>query len=112
MMIHTRNIYNGFVSGKLTAASKFCNDLPIWTKLDQFGDHYLVRIAWAILYTATYVFLIHHFDLSYFWLLLLPIHYLMGPVQELWSIGVATNMDTKIMKTEIIPIIQNHGVFY
>lgn len=81
MMMHTRNIYNGFVSGKLTPASKFCNDLPIWTKLDQFGDHYLVRFAWAILYTATYLFLIHHFDLSYFWLLLLPIHYLMGPVQ-------------------------------
>lgn len=81
MMLHTRNIYNGFVTGKLTAASKFCHDLPVWSRLDKFGNHTITRISWGVLYSLAYFVIIYKFDLSYFWLLLLPIHYLMGPIQ-------------------------------
>jgi stearoyl-CoA desaturase (delta-9 desaturase) len=81
MMMHTKEIYQGFVNGKLTAASKFCHDLPQWTKFDKFADHIITRVSWGVLYSLVYLFVILYFDCSFFWLLLLPIHYLMGPVQ-------------------------------
>ena len=86
MMKHTKKIYGGFVNRTLTPESEFCNDLPSWERLDQIGDNWFVRILWGTVYTLIYLFLIQHFHLSYFWLLLLPIHYLMGPVQ-----GAAVN---------------------
>jgi len=81
MMKHTKNIYNGFVSGKLSPESKFCHDLPKWDAMDKFGDHWAVRVGWGAIYTGIYLLFIWQFDLSFFWLLMLPIHYLMGPVQ-------------------------------
>ena len=81
MMRHTGKIYNDFVEGKRTAASEFCQDLPEWTKFEKFGSHNITRVAWGVLYSVIYLLIINHFNLSYFWLLLLPIHYLMGPVQ-------------------------------
>lgn len=81
MMIHTKNIYNGFVSGKLTAASQFCNDLPVWSKFEKFADHWVTRFTWGTAYSIAYFLLIYFLDLSWVWFLLLPIHYLMGPVQ-------------------------------
>ncbi len=81
MMQQARKIYGGFVTGELTPESKFCYDLPVWEGLDKFGDRRAVRVMWGVLYTLLYLFIIQHFHLSYFWLLLLPIHYLMGPVQ-------------------------------
>lgn len=81
MMMHTRTIYNEFVEGKRTAASKFCHDLPVWASFERFADHGLTRLSWGVGYSLLYIALITYFGLSYFWLLLLPIHFLMGPVQ-------------------------------
>jgi stearoyl-CoA desaturase (Delta-9 desaturase) len=81
MMKHTAIIYKEFVNGTKTAASEFCHDLPSWTKFERIANHNITRIAWMAAYTILYIFLINHFHLSYFWLLLLPIHFLMGPVQ-------------------------------
>lgn len=80
MMLKTKEIYTGFVTGKLTAASKYCQDLPVWEKFEKFAGSSYTRLAWGALYTAFYLLIIIKFDLSYFWLLLLPIHYLMGPI--------------------------------
>ena len=41
---------------------------------------YATRIAWSLFYIAFYLITIIKCDLSYFWLLLLPIHFLMGPI--------------------------------
>ena len=81
MMMHTRVIYQGFLYGRLTPESRFCHDLPSWPAMDRIGNHPLVRITWGLLYSSLYVFLISRFDLSWFWMLLLPIHYFMGPIQ-------------------------------
>jgi stearoyl-CoA desaturase (delta-9 desaturase) len=80
MMIKTKGIYTNLVTGKLTAASKYCHDLPVWEKFEKFAGSYATRIAWSLFYIAFYLFVIIKFDLSYFWLLLLPIHFLMGPI--------------------------------
>lgn len=81
MMLHTRKIYKGFQSGDLTADSKFCQNLPTWNGMDKLGNNLLVRALWGLAYSAIYVLLILNFDLSWFWMALLPIHYFMGPIQ-------------------------------
>jgi len=80
MMVKTREIYAGFASDKLSAASKYYHDLPVWKTFEAFADHFITRLSWAVLYSLFYFFLIFKFDLSFFWLLLLPIHFLMGPI--------------------------------
>lgn len=81
MMIHTKRIYNDFLTGKRTPDSKYCEDLPTWPGLDKFGDYWLVRVSWGLIYSAIYLTIIYSQDLSYWWLLMLPIHFLIGPVQ-------------------------------
>lgn len=78
MMLQTRLIYNDFVKGKTTPEARFMEDpLPEWRALDKFGDSNYVRIAWMALYISFYV----AFAPSFWWYLLLPIHFLMGPIQ-------------------------------
>ena len=78
MMWHTRKIYHGFVSGKSLPDPQFTQEyLPSWKKLDQFGDHMVVRIAFALAYTTIYIC----FAPSLWWLLLLPFHFFIGPIQ-------------------------------
>lgn len=81
MMAHTKKIYNDFLTGRKTPDSKYCYDLPTWPTLDKIGDYWLVRISWMVLYTTVYLLIIYFQGLSYFWLLLLPIHFMIGPVQ-------------------------------
>lgn len=78
MMIHTKNIYHAFLTGQKLPDPKFTKDyLPIWERLDKFGDSTIVRVIFGIGYTLFYIY----FAPSYWWFLLLPIHFLMGPVQ-------------------------------
>lgn len=82
MMMHTRTIYNDFLNNRITVDSEFTKDyLPIWSSLDKFADNPIVRISWGVVYSLVYIWVINAYDLSYFWMLLLPIHFLMGPVQ-------------------------------
>ena len=81
MTKHTRRIYQGFLNGTLTPASEFCHDLPSWPLMDRIGNNIFARLCWGAVYASVYVALIMHFDLSWFWTLLLPIHYFMGPIQ-------------------------------
>jgi stearoyl-CoA desaturase (delta-9 desaturase) len=77
MMWTTRIIYNNFVRGVTDPDSAFEGDYPVWTRLDWFGDRSAVRVAFALLYVSFYVAFAAHW-----WLfLLLPIHFLVGPVQ-------------------------------
>jgi stearoyl-CoA desaturase (delta-9 desaturase) len=59
-------------------SDEFTKDyLPVWEKLDKFGHHGLTRLFFIISYIAVYVV----FAPSAWWYLLLPIHFLMGPIQ-------------------------------
>jgi len=81
MMMHTRNIYNDFVRGIRLPDTQFIKDLPVWSAMDRFGDNLVVRIGWGVAYSLVYFYLVFFQDVSAWWLLLLPVHYLMGPVQ-------------------------------
>lgn len=78
MMVHTRKMYNDFLNGKRVADEEFTKDpLPVWNAMDKFGDHNITRLVWMGIYIGYYV----AFAPSFWWYLLLPVHFLMGPVQ-------------------------------
>jgi stearoyl-CoA desaturase (Delta-9 desaturase) len=78
MMVQTRKLYNSFLTRTNVPDAKFTEEpLPEWHALDRFGDHILTRVVFGLSYIAFYV----AFAPSWIWFLLLPIHFLMGPVQ-------------------------------
>jgi len=78
MMWHTRQIYNNFLTGKSLPDPQFTKEyLPVWHKLDKIADNMFVRLAFGVAYFLFYLY----FAPSFWWFLLLPIHFLMGPVQ-------------------------------
>lgn len=78
MMRSTVLIFRSFLHGKNPPDAQFTKEyLPVWEKLDRFGHHSLTRFVFMLGYTAFYIF----FAPSYGWFLLLPIHFLMGPIQ-------------------------------
>ncbi len=78
MMQSTVRIFRGFLSGKNLPDAQFTKEyLPVWDKLDRFGHHSLTRLFFMLCYTAVYVF----FAPNAWWFLLLPIHFMMGPIQ-------------------------------
>ncbi|MDQ0106311.1 stearoyl-CoA desaturase (delta-9 desaturase) [Chitinophaga terrae (ex Kim and Jung 2007)] len=80
MMVQTRKIYNGFVNNTSTVDPQFTADpLPEWKAMDKIGDSNITRLAWIAAYIAFYVAFVPA-GMWYLYLLL-PIHFLMGPVQ-------------------------------
>ncbi|NLR58057.1 acyl-CoA desaturase [Chitinophaga polysaccharea] len=80
MMVQTRKIYNGFVTRTNVVDPKFTAEpLPEWDAMDKFGDSNITRFAWMAAYVAFYVVFVPA-GMWYLYLLL-PIHFLMGPVQ-------------------------------
>ncbi len=76
MMMHTRVIYNGVLHGNFEVEEKFDKNFPVYPKIDRIADAWPVRIAFGLLYVAFYVAFATHW-----WMyLLLPVHFLMGPV--------------------------------
>lgn len=78
MMLHTARIFRGFVTGKNLPEAQFTAEyIPKWDRLDKFAHHSLTRLAFGAFYLAFYL----AFAPSYWWFLLLPVHFLMGPIQ-------------------------------
>lgn len=78
MMQSTVLIFRGFVTGKNLPDPKFTAAyLPVWDRLDKFAHHWATRMVFMLGYIAFYYF----FAPSLWWYLLLPIHFLMGPIQ-------------------------------
>ncbi len=78
MMRNTVVIFRGFVTGKNLPDPEFTQEyLPQWDKLDKLAHHSLTRFLFIVSYTLVYVY----FAPSFWYFLLLPIHYLMGPIQ-------------------------------
>lgn len=76
MMWRTKKIYTDILYDRVTVETKFTKNIPRWDAADKFFDLWGTRIAWGIFYTAFYVV----FAPNAWWFLLLPVHYLMGPV--------------------------------
>ena len=78
MMLHTVEIFRGFQTGKNLPDPQFTREyIPMWDKLDKLGHHTVTRILFGALYTSFYII----FAPNFWWFLLLPIHFIMGPIQ-------------------------------
>ncbi len=78
MMRSTVVIFRGFLTHKNLPNAQFTKEyLPTWDKLDKFGHNSFVRFLFMVGYTSIYI----AFAPNYWWFVLLPVHFLMGPIQ-------------------------------
>lgn len=78
MMLHTVKIFRGFLTGKNLPDPQFTKEyIPMWDRVDKIGHHVITRGIFMAAYVAFYF----AFAPNYWWFLLLPIHFLMGPIQ-------------------------------
>ncbi|GGG98245.1 fatty acid desaturase [Pedobacter zeae] len=76
MMIATKNMYLNYLKHKIEPEPAFRGNYPEWPLIDRIGDSWIWRISCALFYIGFYVVFANHW-----WLyLLLPIHFLMGPL--------------------------------
>jgi stearoyl-CoA desaturase (Delta-9 desaturase) len=76
LMLKTKDIYLAYQRYKIEPEPQFRDRYPTWVFVDRMGDHWVTRIGFGIFYTAFYVMFATHW-----WMfLLLPIHFLMGPI--------------------------------
>lgn len=76
MMWETKKRYEGILRRKITPEDRFEGGYPAWPFLDRLADSWTARIAFGVGYTLFYLAFAPHWA----FLLLLPIHFLMGPV--------------------------------
>ncbi len=76
LMIQTKNIYLSYRKFKTEPEAQFVDRYPTWTFLDNIGDLWITRSFFIAFYIGFYVMFANHW-----WLfLLLPFHFLMGPL--------------------------------
>ena len=76
LMIKTKNIYLDYVKFKIEPEPAFRDRYPSWPLIDRIGDLWVTRLLFILAYIAFYVYFA-----EYWWMfLLLPIHFLMGPI--------------------------------
>lgn len=78
MMWKTKDIYNNYLNKVIEPDERFGKNLPEWSFVDRIGDNWMSRIAWGTAYVIFYIIFVPA-DMWYLYLLL-PIHFLMGPV--------------------------------
>lgn len=76
LMWKTKQVYLDLIHNKIKPGENFAKNIPGWDKFEEFGNHWWHRILWALGYTLFYVF----FATQWWMFLLLPIHFLMGPI--------------------------------
>lgn len=77
MMLHTKKVYNDVLNNRVTVDPKFDRNFPEYPLIDKIADSWFTRLAFAALYIGFYIIFA-----NYWWMyLLLPIHFLIGPIQ-------------------------------
>jgi len=76
MMWHTKARYDGYAYRRIEPEARFDGDVPEWMALDRLSQQWTTRILLGTLYTLFYL----HFMPNAWWLLLLPVHFVMGPI--------------------------------
>ncbi|HWY98611.1 MAG TPA: acyl-CoA desaturase [Bacteroidia bacterium] len=77
MMIQTKNMYMDYATGKVEPEEAFKGNYPEWPALDKIADVWYTRLAFAAFYIAFYI----AFAPSAWWFLLLPLEFVIGPLQ-------------------------------
>jgi stearoyl-CoA desaturase (delta-9 desaturase) len=76
MMWATKQRYDDFAYGRVKPEARFDGGTPEWPAIDRLSQSWFMRLTWVAAYTAVYV----AFAPSTWWFLLLPAHYVMGPI--------------------------------
>ncbi len=76
MMNHTKNRYRGILDGSIIPEARFDGECPSSPLLDELATRWSVRLMFGAAYVVFYLVFAPHWA----WMLLLPIHFLMGPV--------------------------------
>lgn len=76
MMWKTKVIYNDVLTRKVMAEERFEGNYPEWPALESFGGSKISRLMWGTLYVLFYI----QFATHWWMYLLLPMHFLMGPL--------------------------------
>lgn len=76
MMVATKNMYLAYLLHKIEPEPAFRGNYPEWPLIDRIGDSWIWRLACAAFYIWFYV----TFATQWWMFLLLPIHFLMGPL--------------------------------
>jgi len=76
MMLHTLDRYQGYNHQRIVPEARFDQPVPDWPLLDKIGRSWPCHVAFMGLYTAYYV----HFAPHWTYFLLLPVHFMMGPI--------------------------------
>lgn len=76
LMWITKGKYDDFAYARVAPEPRFDGGYPVWPALDRVGQSWAVRALWIGAYTAFYV----AFAPSLWWYLLLPAHFVMGPI--------------------------------
>jgi len=76
MMWATKSRYDDFAYRRVEPEARFDGGTPEWPALDRLSQSWFMRIAWGAAYTGVYLV----FAPSAWWFLLLPAHFVMGPI--------------------------------
>ncbi len=77
MMMHTRVRYHAYAHREAEPEPRFlAGEFPSWPALDRIGQSWVMRLGWVGLYVGFYV----AFATAWWQFLLLPFHFVMGPV--------------------------------
>lgn len=76
MMWRTKNIYSDILSEKMHVEPRFTKNVPSWKSFDMFASSWPSRLFWIGVYVALYLL----FAPSAWFLLLVPVHAVMGPL--------------------------------
>jgi stearoyl-CoA desaturase (delta-9 desaturase) len=76
MMMQTLHRYQDHNHRRIQAEPRFEGGTPEWPLIDNFGRTWASHALFMALYTAVYVV----YAPSLWWYLLLPVHFLMGPI--------------------------------
>ncbi len=76
MMLATKKRYDAFAYHREEPEPRFDGGVPSWPALDRLGQNWMMRVLWGAAYTSVYLV----FAPSLWWFLLLPAHFIMGPI--------------------------------
>lgn len=76
MMWATRKRYHSYAHHEAEPEARFLGGIPEWPALDRVGQSWAARFGWMALYTGVYAV----FATAWWQWLLLPVHFVMGPV--------------------------------
>jgi stearoyl-CoA desaturase (Delta-9 desaturase) len=80
MMWKTKDIYNALINGKKKIEERFDKNYPTWPILDKIAESGTSRLLWGIGYIILYILAFVYLDMHWAFFMLLPIHFLMGPI--------------------------------